>query len=61
MHANATFWDDADTDEVETMEQILLGSMVDAHRELTLLLGPDASAWSWGALHLAKFESQTRG
>jgi penicillin amidase len=55
------FWDDQATPETETMEIILFQSMLDAHDELTDLLGDDPDAWAWGALHIAKFENQTLG
>lgn len=55
------FWDDLGTAGTETMEQILFDSMLDAHRELTELLGPDTDDWAWGAIHIAHFENQTLG
>lgn len=58
---NDPFWDDISTVDVETRDEILLGSMVDAHRELTELLGEDSGTWSWGRLHIAEFENQTLG
>ena len=55
------FWDDVSTGETETMEEILFDSIVDAHGELTELLGEDMGDWAWGALHIAHFENQTLG
>lgn len=55
------WWDDVTTPETEPMEKVLIDSMRDAHQELTDLLGADPENWSWGALHLANFESQTFG
>ncbi len=58
---NDPFWDDTSTVDVEFRDQILLRSMLDAHRELTELLGDDSGTWSWGRLHIANFENQTLG
>lgn len=55
------WWDDTTTPEIETRDQILLASMGDAHRELTELLGDDDSSWTWGQLHIGRFENQTLG
>lgn len=55
------WWDDKSTTETETRDDILFASMVDAHQELTDLLGADASEWTWGALHIAEFENQSFG
>jgi len=55
------WWDDTRTSETETMDQILFESMRDGHRELTDLLGDDTVDWSWGALHIARFENQSLG
>lgn len=56
-----TWWDDASTDEVERRDDILRRSLIDAHNELSELIGDDPSDWSWGELHLADFENQTLG
>jgi penicillin G amidase len=55
------WWDDTTTPEAETRDQILAKSMRDAHEELTKLLGDDDSSWSWGELHIARFENQSLG
>jgi penicillin amidase len=55
------FWDDVTTTRVETMNEILVASMTDAHAELAELLGEDMGDWMWGALHVATFENQTLG
>ncbi|MET0275054.1 MAG: penicillin acylase family protein [Phenylobacterium sp.] len=39
-----------------TRDPILLSSLAAARDELKTRLGPDMSAWTWGALHHAKFE-----
>lgn len=58
---DSSWWDDKATTEVETRDDILVASMVDAHRELANLLGTDSGAWTWGAMHTAEFENQTFG
>jgi penicillin amidase len=55
------WWDDIETPETETMDQVLLASMRDAHAELVELLGDDPGGWSWGDLHIANFENQSLG
>lgn len=55
------WWDDVTTPETETRDQILAASMSDAHIELTELLGEDDSSWTWGELHVARFENQSLG
>jgi penicillin G amidase len=55
------WWDDTTTPGAETRDQILAKSMRDAHEELTELLGDDDSSWTWGELHIARFENQSLG
>lgn len=55
------WWDDASTSQVETRDDILRASMLDAYQELTELLGDDPDRWEWGELHVATFENQTFG
>ncbi|MFP3882348.1 MAG: penicillin acylase family protein [Actinomycetota bacterium] len=55
------YWDDISTPETETMDQILVEAMSDAHAELTELLGPETADWTWGDLHIARFENQSLG
>ncbi|HXV72071.1 MAG TPA: penicillin acylase family protein [Acidimicrobiia bacterium] len=55
------FWDDSRTVEVETRDDILRRAMRLGRRELAGLLGDDPQNWSWGALHIARFENQTLG
>ncbi len=54
------WWDDPSTPEVETRDDILKKSLVDAWNETTDLLG-DPAGWTWGALHTATFRNQTFG
>jgi penicillin amidase len=53
---NNAWWDDAQTpDQVETRDDILLRSLVEAQREAVERMGADRSGWSWGALHTITF------
>ncbi|MGH8951266.1 MAG: penicillin acylase family protein [Acidimicrobiia bacterium] len=55
------WWDDITTDAVEDRDAILGRAMVDAHEELTGMLGADPTAWRWADLHIAQFENQSFG
>jgi len=55
------WWDDITTDTVEDRDVILERAMVDAHEELTGMLGADPTAWRWADLHIAPFENQSFG
>ncbi len=55
------WWDDVSTSEVESRDDILFRSMVDAHVELSEMLGANPAEWRWGDLHIARFENQTLG
>lgn len=54
------WWDDQNTTVVETRDDILERSLVDAWNEVSDLLG-NPSGWKWGALHTATFRNQTFG
>ena len=56
----ASWWDDVTTGPVETADEVILGAMDAAGRELAGTVGsPDR--WTWGALHTASFEEDTIG
>jgi penicillin amidase len=55
------WFDDIDTPEVESMEQIVLLALQDAIDELDEKLGGDMASWRWGDLHTATFENQSLG
>jgi penicillin amidase len=55
------WFDDIDTLEVESMEQIVLLALQDAIDELDEKLGGDMASWRWGDLHTATFENQSLG
>jgi penicillin G amidase len=54
------WWDRRRTEEVESSSDILRSAVIEAHAELTELLG-DPDGWRWGDLHLTSFENQTLG
>ncbi len=55
------WWDDVSTDEVETMDDILIQSLDEAYQEAIERLGDDETDWEWGTIHLAEFESNPLG
>ena len=55
------YWDDTTTPEVETRDDILHRAILDAHTEISEMLGDDPDEWAWGELHVARFENQTFG
>ncbi len=59
--ADNVWWDDVATPELETRDDILFKSMVEAHEELVDTLGSNPRDWSWGKLHVATFRHQTFG
>ena len=62
MTAASPWWDDVSTTEViETREDILRKSFVEAVAELEDMLGNDPADWTWGGLHVAVFRSSPLG
>ncbi|PKH38055.1 penicillin amidase [Nocardioides alpinus] len=55
------WWDDAETDEVETRDDILRQAMLAARDELTRRQARDATLWSWGRLHRMNLHNATLG
>ena len=55
------WWSDAVTGEALDRDAVLALALADAHDELTELLGDDAAAWRWGALHTLTPEHATFG
>ncbi|MFC6288177.1 penicillin acylase family protein [Nocardioides sp. GCM10027113] len=56
------WWDDLETeDTVETRDDILTGSLLEARDELTRLQALDHEEWEWGRLHHLDLENQTLG
>ena len=58
---DSPWFDDIDTAEVESMEQMVLLALEDAIDELAETLGGDMANWRWGDLHTATFENQSLG
>jgi len=54
-------WDNANSDTLETRDDVLLQSLLEALAELTATQGGDSSAWRWGDLHTATFVNQPLG
>ncbi len=59
--ADAVWFDDVYTQEVENRESILLRALEAAVDELSESLGKSMSKWRWGDLHRATFENQSLG
>ncbi|HIW63286.1 MAG TPA: penicillin acylase family protein [Candidatus Stackebrandtia excrementipullorum] len=58
---DSPWWDRADTDEVETRDDILLSSAHAATAELEDAQGTDFTAWRWGAMHTLTVTHQSLG
>ena len=62
LSVDAGWWDDKTTvDVVETRDEILKKSFVNAIAELKKTLGNDISKWNWGELHTSTFRNETLG
>ena len=62
LSLDSGWWDDKTTPAViETREEILRKSFVNAVAELEDLLGNDPAKWNWGELHTAIFRNGTLG
>jgi penicillin amidase len=59
--SDSHWWDDIDTSEVETRDDILLESISNALDWLTDNVGSEMDDWSWGNLHRATFVSPPVG
>jgi len=60
--AESSWWDDKTTAEsVETRDDILERSFLEAVKELNKIYGKDPSKWKWGEMHTATFRNQTLG
>lgn len=55
------WWDDVNTNEVETMDDILKVSLQEGYDNAVELLGDDEAEWRWGTLHIAEFNSNPLG
>lgn len=55
------WWDDVETETVETRDDVLTDAMRDARDELTSRQSPNEEEWSWGGLHRLELRSSTLG
>ncbi len=55
------WWDDAETDEVETRDDILRRAMIEARDELTRRQARDPRRWTWGHIHTMNLHSSSLG
>ncbi|WP_232678134.1 penicillin acylase family protein [Nocardioides sp. R-C-SC26] len=55
------FWDDVETDERETRDDIIRAALVQARDELTVRQALDPGEWTWGELHELDLRSSTLG
>ncbi len=53
---DSVWWDDVNTEEVETREHIVVNSIKDAFGYIRGKLGGKAVSWTWGAIHKYNFE-----
>jgi len=57
----ARWWNNINTEKVETREEILLQAVEEAVLYLRENLGDDLASWSWGRLHTTTFADSTLG
>ncbi len=55
------WWDDVNTPQVETRDDILLAAMTLARKEATSRMARDTDQWRWGRLHQVRLKEQTLG
>ncbi|WP_229119713.1 penicillin acylase family protein [Enemella evansiae] len=55
------WWDDKNTVIVEDRDTIIAQAMVDARRDITVLMSRDPSGWQWGKSHRLRLRNQTFG
>lgn len=58
---DSAWWDNQDTAQVETRDEVLTAAVRDAVDELSERLGDDPAEWRWGALHTLALTHQTLG
>ncbi|HET7376018.1 MAG TPA: penicillin acylase family protein, partial [Anaerolineae bacterium] len=57
----AHWWDNVNTQQVETRDDIIKNSLADAAKALIAEIGPDPAAWTWSKVHTAVFRSRALG
>lgn len=55
------FWNDVNTPETETRDDILVAAFLQGVSEARERLGPDVDRWTWGDLHQVTFVNQSLG
>ena len=55
------FWDNKNTEEIETRDDIFYQAFAEAVEEMEDLQGKDPANWQWGELHTATFKNPTLG
>ena len=55
------WWDNVDTPEKETRDDVLRQALVDARNEITTSMARDPEYWEWGKLHTLTLTNQTLG
>jgi penicillin amidase len=58
---DAHWWDDIDTEQQESMNDILARALNETYDDLIQRAGKEQSKWRWGDLHTATFRNQTLG
>ncbi|MFP4500937.1 MAG: penicillin acylase family protein [Candidatus Hydrogenedentota bacterium] len=54
--ADAPFWDDRETPEIETREAIVVRALHDAVAAMSEAMGEDPDQWAWGKVHTMEFK-----
>lgn len=55
------WWDDSDTPERETRDDVLRQALIQARNEITTSMARDPEYWEWGKLHKLTLTNQTLG
>jgi penicillin amidase len=58
---SSPWWDDKRTADPESRDEVLVGAMDDAVRELTRRFGDNPEAWQWGKLHTLELRNPAFG
>ncbi len=55
---DSAWWDDANTPEVESRDDVFAAAFAAGYKEIRSLQGKDPAKWSWGELHTITFNNQ---
>ncbi|GAA1618050.1 penicillin acylase family protein [Kribbella sancticallisti] len=61
MQPNSSWWDDLETQQKESRDDILREALVEGRKEITTKMARDPSSWEWGKLHKLTLTNQTMG